>query len=291
MQIKGNKIMAATNNRELEIELQRKEIEEFKRDPITHIKKYYLAQNGCMQLDRHKVPIADADSDNWPVWFAAVVQRLVDKGYDVSPLREHAISAIESCFVYDKNGDRIKGLYHRKQSAGADSANPHDNYNGICSLSLRFDLPYAREICDKGRETHWVLDNQNPDNPNISRIKVPSETGYYMMCAGFKPTAVEALWYAGATIITLGYAIAPRSSCHQLSYIRTKNIELSWEKHGKPRKYWLWIYSSCNATWTISVAIRGGLDKVFDTYYNWTKHSRPDKTHPTRMCSELSILP
>ncbi len=83
-------------------ELHREELKAFREDPISHIEKYYLAQNGCMQLDRHEVPITDADSDNWPVWFAAVVQRLFDKGYNVQRLKPHAVRAIESCFVYDK---------------------------------------------------------------------------------------------------------------------------------------------------------------------------------------------
>ena len=272
-------------------ELHRKETEEFRKDPIGHAKKRYIAQSGLMHLDPHEPVGTDADNDNGILYLAVFVQRLIDKGIDIEPLREVSKRAIESTFVYDKEGKRIEGLFHRKHTAGAESANPHDNYNGTCYLSMVFDLPYAREICIKGMETHWVLDNQDPDNPNLSRIKTPSETGYYMFLAGFKPSAIEAIWYVGATLITLGYAMAPRSSCHQLSYLRTNAIEMAWKKYGEPRKYWLWIYSACNAVWRISAAVQGGTNRIFSTFYNWERHGRPNQTHPNRMCSYLDTLP
>jgi hypothetical protein len=111
------------------------------------------------------------------------------------------------------------GLY--KRAPGNDSLEAHDDYVGICAISVLFDFIDARSITDFGTRMGFSYDNITPDKPDPRSTRQGGEIAYYKLCAGYIPTLWEYIW------LILGLVLASfkgTPSVINLAWLRIKTL-------------------------------------------------------------------
>ena len=111
----------------------------------------------------------------------------------------------------------------------------HDDYVGMCYLSLRTNIAIAASIVGYGKTHSWMYDNTGTVSKSILgwlrcwHRKFAGQVEHYKICAGEKLNLFEQIWWC-LGFISLGK--------------RTESgIQLDWLKYrayrASPNKYWL----------------------------------------------------
>lgn len=104
----------------------------------------------------------------------------------------------------------------------------HDNYVGICFLSVIFDLYFARQVVEYGTKTGFMYDNKNPEKPDPRTMRQGGDIALYKIAAGYFPTVWETIWLFFG-IISASFKGSP--STMNLTWLRIQTISYAFEKH------------------------------------------------------------
>lgn len=171
------------------------------------------------------------------------------------------------------------GLF--KRSPSSQELEAHDDYIGICALSVIFNLATAREIVEFGTAHGFAYDNLSPELPSPKTIRQGGDIAFYKICAGFTPTIWEFVWMC-AGIILAGVRGTP--SVVNLAWLRLKAI--SYAVFRAQTSLFGWLSTSIFFTsliYNISVRKRfGGIQGSFAKYFI--------EAHPIRrLAKELEL--
>ena len=118
--------------------------------------------------------------------------------------------------------EKERGLYHRRKFS-PDILEAHDNYVGICALSVLLDLPFAEDIVRYGEKTGYNFNNLNPGEYRLDCQRQGGDIGFYKLCAGYKCEPWYAVWMVGGLIVS---ALKSDPSTMNLGWLRFETLNL-----------------------------------------------------------------
>ena len=118
--------------------------------------------------------------------------------------------------------EKERGLYHRR-SISPDILEAHDNYVGICALSVLLGLPFAEDIVRYGEKTGYNFNNLNPGEYRLDCQRQGGDIGFYKLCAGYKCEPWYVVWMVGGLIVS---ALKSYPSSMNLGWLRFETLKL-----------------------------------------------------------------
>jgi hypothetical protein len=169
------------------------------------------------------------------------------------------------------------GLY--KRAPNHPELEAHDNYVGVCALSVLFELKDAREVVEYGTRTGFAYDNLNPNNPDSRSIRQGGEIAFYKICAGYVPTIWEFAWMCIGLLVTAFQTKSTKvnlPSNTNLAWLRLETLKFVKINLSLPFKVSLFITESI-----FNIMLRkryGGIQGSFARYFR--------EEHPIRLLAK-----
>lgn len=155
-----------------------------------------------------------------------------------------------------------EGLFARSPNNSAMEA--HDNYIGICFISILFDFAFARQICVYGLEHGYSYNNQT-EKQEVRTTRQGGDVAVYSIAAGFRPTAWDYVWALTGILIA---AFKGTPSVVNLAWLRLKIMQLSFEKKLGLNNWMFLFYFPIRIIFDLVIYKRfGGIKGSFAQYY------------------------
>lgn len=138
----------------------------------------------------------------------------------------------------------------------------HDNYVGICALSVLFNFSFAREIVEYGTKTGFSYNNLDTSNQQIRTTRQGGEIAFYKLCCSYVPTVWELVWLVG------GIAVAGFKGDHSTTILSWLRLEAIKRKDG-PRPQWVVaLIGAASLLFSIGVKKKwGNIKEAFKKYF------------------------
>jgi hypothetical protein len=241
---------------------------------VSEIDTKYVAPSGLLRLDlddKRTDPsgLEDVQNDNGTLVLAYYDLLLGLVGLGIGG--DRARKAIELL--------RVKGwpgLFHRHGGTADKMREAQDNYVAICYFSVRYKLPYAREIVDHGEKTGWNYNNLNPSQLLVQTQRQPGETAFYKLCAEETPAPLDYLHLCIGVCINAAFAKRNDNppSVTLLAWLRLNTLTLI-----KKRPYLVGVVAG---VWYIAQRIRfTKINNVISLFFK-------DPAHPIHDLSDYS---
>lgn len=168
------------------------------------------------------------------------------------------------------------GLYCRRPNDTRMEA--HDNYVGVCAISVIFSFVFARNIAEYGLSHGYNFNNTAPDTFEMRSLHQGGDVAFYSLSAGYIPAMWDHLWLCIGLLIA-GFKGTP--SVVNLAWLRIQAIALSIEKKGfLPASHWATVsFFFVSLVYNIAIRVRfGGIQGSFLRYF------RPE--HPINLLAK-----
>ena len=110
---------------------------------------------------------------------------------------------MQHSLVYDsiRALEKERGLYHRRRIS-PEIYEAHDNYVGICALSVIFGLVFANDIVRYGEKNGYNYNNVEPGKYELKCQRQGGDIAFYKLCAGYKAEPWYVVWMVGGLIVS-----------------------------------------------------------------------------------------
>jgi hypothetical protein len=136
-------------------------------------------------------------------------------------------------------------ILNRNPWKGSTELTSKDEYLGAAAISKMIGWTYDKELCEEGSKRNWMLDNQNPDNPQVKSYldRFPGLTAFFKL-KHYPLVLIENL--ALAISIALADTDADSSIQNIIKIVPSiKESKMFW----LAGRIWLWRAQRKHGTW------------------------------------------
>lgn len=114
------------------------------------------------------------------------------------------------------------GLFKRR-SFSPEIYEAHDNYVGICALSVIYGFNFREDIVRYGEKNGWNFNNVEPGKFEMKCQRQGGDIAFYKLAAGYNVEPWYVVWMIGGLIIA---AIKNYPSTMNLGWLRFRTLDL-----------------------------------------------------------------
>ncbi len=233
---------------------------------IKIMREKYIADSGLGRIDPYPDSLLDhwiapngvysVNNENGILFLAYMLTLAKTAGADIP------IDLAQANFTV-KTLERIpgtKGLYNRQPGQYNWRQERHDNYVGICAISvLNTDTATPQAMIDWAWSHKFCFNNVEPEKFNKEQIRQPGEVALYYVAAGKKPPLLFWLWLLAGIMIGITKKDADNPQL-RLTWLRLWVIDQKGVKGWVQRK----LYNAVRGFWFKKLQKFGGVKGIFN---------------------------
>jgi hypothetical protein len=234
---------------------------------IESMRKHYIADSGLGRID----PYPESQLDHWiaPNGVASVNNEngILYLAYMIAIgdlVRANVYFDFLNAYETVKTLERIpgtKGLYNRQPGGYNQRQERHDNYVGICAISvINYDRKTPQAMIDWAWSHKFCFNNVEPEKFNKEQIRQPGEVALYYIAANKEAPFIFWIWLLAGILIGV-----KKKSAHapqlRLTWLRLWIIDKMGVKGFIKRK----LYNYVRGKWYKNVNEKhGGVRGIFN---------------------------